>query len=75
MWNEEEKLSTELMMIGSEIGLIEMITSGTTTFVDMYFNPEQINTLSSKYGIRARAGPILMRESSVDEIMKKNEDP
>ncbi|ABP96166.1 amidohydrolase [Metallosphaera sedula] len=71
MWDEERKLTREIMAVGSEIAVIEMISSGTTAFVDMYFNPDQIRDISTQYGIRARAGPTLMKDKSVDETVRE----
>ncbi|MCG3108592.1 5'-deoxyadenosine deaminase [Metallosphaera sp. J1] len=71
MWEEERKLTREIMALGSELAVIEMLSSGTTAFVDMYFNPDQVRDLATRYGIRAMAGPTLMREKSVDETIRE----
>ncbi|QKQ99650.1 amidohydrolase [Metallosphaera tengchongensis] len=71
MWREEEKVSGEVMRISSELAVLEMLSSGTTAFIDMYFNPEDIRELSTKYGIRSMAGPILMNHKSADEVVKQ----
>nr|WP_232049034.1 amidohydrolase [Sulfuracidifex tepidarius] len=65
MWEKEDDMSKEVMNVGSEISMIEMISSGTTSFVDMYFNPEGVRDLSEKYKVRAFAGETFMdtRES------------
>lgn len=44
------------MNLSSELAILEMLSKGTTAFVDMYFNPDGIRELSRKYGIRAYAG-------------------
>ncbi|MCY0859040.1 MAG: amidohydrolase [Sulfolobaceae archaeon] len=56
MWEFERSMSKDLMRISSEIAIIEMLSSGTTGFVDMYFNPEQLKELSNIYKIRVQAG-------------------
>ncbi len=56
MWEKERTANKELLRISSELAILEMLSSGTTAFVDMYFNPEDIIELSQQYGIRAAAG-------------------
>ncbi|BCU69176.1 amidohydrolase [Stygiolobus caldivivus] len=57
IWDyEKNSLTKEQMRIGSEIAILEMLLNGTTAFVDMYFNPEQVAELSEKYKIRAYGG-------------------
>lgn len=56
MWQFEKKYQLEAMNLSSELAILEMLSKGTTAFVDMYFNPDGIRELSRKYGIRAYAG-------------------
>lgn len=56
MWEYEKKATKDLLKISSELSVLEMLASGITGFVDMYFNPEDIVKLTEKYGIRAAAG-------------------
>ncbi|MCI2414316.1 MAG: amidohydrolase [Candidatus Aramenus sp.] len=56
MWDFEKRMPSRLMRLGSEIAVLEMLSSGTTAFVDMYFNPEDIKELAEKYKVRAFAG-------------------
>jgi Cytosine deaminase and related metal-dependent hydrolases len=56
MWEKERSASKDVLKISSELAVLEMLSSGTTAFVDMYFNPEDIIELSNNYGIRAAAG-------------------
>lgn len=56
MWEFEKTMSKEIMQVSSEIAIIEMLTSGTTAFIDMYFNPDQLRILSNEYKIRIQAG-------------------
>jgi len=56
MWEFEKSMQRELMKLGSEISVLEMLSSGTTAFVDMYFNPDDIEKLTEKYEIKAAAG-------------------
>jgi len=43
----------EFIRIGSELACWEMIQGGTTTFVDMYFYPEEIAGVVERCGLRA----------------------
>jgi len=43
----------EFVRIGSELACFEMIESGTTSFVDMYFYPEVIAGVVERCGLRA----------------------
>ena len=56
MWEFERNFDKELMKLGSEISILEMLLNGTTAFVDMYFNPEDVKELAEKYKVRANAG-------------------
>ncbi|MEM1599334.1 MAG: amidohydrolase family protein, partial [Sulfolobaceae archaeon] len=56
IWEFEKSYPLEDMNLASELAIIEMLSKGTTAFVDMYFNPEGIMELAKKYGIRANAG-------------------
>jgi len=56
MWEFEKSFNRDLMKLGSEISILEMLLNGTTAFVDMYFNPEDVKELSEKYRIRGNAG-------------------
>ena len=62
IWPAEQKfLNKESIRIGSELGILEMIQGGTTTFNDMYFFSHQIAEVVEKSGIRGFIG-----ESVVD---------
>jgi 5-methylthioadenosine/S-adenosylhomocysteine deaminase len=62
IWPAEKKfLNHESIRIGSELGVLEMIQSGTTTFNDMYFFSHTIAEVVEKAKIRGFIG-----ESVVD---------
>ncbi|WP_338600333.1 amidohydrolase [Sulfolobus tengchongensis] len=56
MWEYEKTFTLDAMNISSELAIIEMLSKGTTAFIDMYFNPDGVKSLAEKYGIRAYAG-------------------
>jgi 5-methylthioadenosine/S-adenosylhomocysteine deaminase len=49
-------VTPEFVRTGSELACWEMIRSGTTTFVDMYFYPDEIAGVVDRCGLRAVIG-------------------
>lgn len=49
----EDKLTAEDIKAGSELALLEMISSGTVSFSDMYFEPEMTIEAVAKSGMKA----------------------
>ncbi|WP_396610997.1 amidohydrolase [Haloferax sp. S1W] len=56
IWPAEAALTDEDIRIGAELGLVEMIKSGTTAFADMYFDVPEIVDAIDAAGLRARVG-------------------
>lgn len=56
VWAFERTFPRQLMKLSTEVAVLEMLERGTTAFVDMYFNPEDVREMTEKYGIRAQAG-------------------
>jgi 5-methylthioadenosine/S-adenosylhomocysteine deaminase len=52
IWPAEANLSDEFVQWGSRLGILEMIKSGTTCFVDMYFYTPATGKVVKKMGIR-----------------------
>lgn len=50
---EAEFVTPEFVEVGARLACYEMITNGTTTFVDMYFHPEIIAKVVDDCGMRA----------------------
>lgn len=65
MWSVERELTSEVIALGSELSIIEMVMSGTTAFIDMYYHPDVTANVALKYGLRAALGPVFM-----DMLMK-----
>jgi 5-methylthioadenosine/S-adenosylhomocysteine deaminase len=53
---EGEFVSPEFVKAGAELGILEMIKSGTTLFMDMYFFEEEVGEVAETAGIRAGLG-------------------
>ncbi|KAB1197561.1 MULTISPECIES: amidohydrolase [Haloferax] len=56
IWPTEAALTPEDVRVGAELGLVEMIKSGTTTFADMYFHVPDVVEAIDEAGLRARVG-------------------
>ncbi|MCD6483315.1 MAG: amidohydrolase family protein [Candidatus Aenigmarchaeota archaeon] len=52
IWPREAKLTKKDVYYGSLLALLEMIKSGTTTFVDMYFHEDEVAKAALKSGLR-----------------------
>jgi 5-methylthioadenosine/S-adenosylhomocysteine deaminase len=56
IWPVEAELTPEDVRVGAELGLVEMIKSGTTAFADMYFHVDAIADAVERAGLRAVLG-------------------
>ncbi|CCQ33652.1 5-methylthioadenosine-S-adenosylhomocysteine deaminase protein [Halorhabdus tiamatea SARL4B] len=67
IWPVEAELTPEDIRVGAELGLIEMIKSGTTALSDMYFAVEEIAQAVEQAGVRARLGYTAVTVGKDDE--------
>ena len=56
IWPVEAKLDKASISAGTDLGLLEMIASGTTCFADMYFFEDTIAERTKKAGLRGFLG-------------------
>ncbi|WP_435094921.1 amidohydrolase [Halorubrum sp. N11] len=56
IWPAEAELTPDDIEAGAELGVLEMIRSGTTAFADMYFAMERVADVVDRAGLRARLG-------------------
>ncbi len=56
IWPVEAKLDKKAVEIGTELGLLEMISSGTTSYLDMYFFEDAIAKVTERVGMRGFLG-------------------
>ena len=71
----ENKMGPEEVYIGSLLGCVEMLESGTTTFNDMYAEMDEVGRAVDRIGIRAVLGRGLMdmdgnRDERMDEALE-----
>ena len=60
IWPVEAKLDKKSIESGTALGLLEMIASGTTSFLDMYFFEDTIAQITEKTGMRGFHGYALV---------------
>ena len=58
---EKATVSPEFVRIGTRLAALEMIESGTTTFVDMYYFEDDIAEATRESGLRAVLGQSVIR--------------
>jgi 5-methylthioadenosine/S-adenosylhomocysteine deaminase len=73
---ESAHVSREFVRDGTRLAAAEMLLSGTTTFSDMYFFPEEVAAVASATGLRCQvAGPVFDMPSAwgsgTDEYISK----
>jgi 5-methylthioadenosine/S-adenosylhomocysteine deaminase len=56
IWPIESKLTNKSIEFGSKLALLEMIATGTTSFIDMYFFENKIAEITEKVGMRGFLG-------------------
>lgn len=60
IWPVEAQLDADSIEIGTQLGLLEMIASGTTSYLDMYFFEDTIARVTEKAGMRGFLGFALI---------------
>ncbi len=58
---EAKTVTPELVRIGTRLAALEMIESGTTTFVDMYYFEEEIAKAAIEAGVRGVLGQTIIQ--------------
>jgi 5-methylthioadenosine/S-adenosylhomocysteine deaminase len=57
---EAKTVSPEFVRIGTQLAVLEMIQSGTTTFADMYYFEEEVATVTKAAGMRGILGQTVI---------------
>ncbi|MEW5719351.1 MAG: amidohydrolase family protein, partial [Chloroflexota bacterium] len=58
----------ETVTLGAELAYAEMLLSGTTTALDMYFFPEILAAVAERVGLRLITGPVFVAHEVSDHI-------
>lgn len=61
-------MDPETCQLGTELGALEAILSGTTTTLDMYLHPEATHRGAVRVGLRHIAGPIFFDFPGLDSL-------
>ncbi|RQG89183.1 amidohydrolase [Natrarchaeobius halalkaliphilus] len=72
IWPAEAELNPGDIRVGTELGLLEMIKSGTTAFADMYFEVPEIAAAVEQAGLRARLGHGVISVAKDDEAARED---
>ncbi|SFR33353.1 amidohydrolase [Halogeometricum limi] len=67
IWPAEAALEADDVRAGTELGIVEMIRSGTTAFADMYFEVPKVVAAVEESGVRARLGHGVVTVAKDDE--------
>lgn len=71
VWPMENKMTKECIKAGTELGIAEMLLSGTTTFLDMYTEMYQVALAVKETGIRSYLSKgMIFRDN--EKINQKN---
>jgi 5-methylthioadenosine/S-adenosylhomocysteine deaminase len=69
VWPREVLLTPEDVYAGAMLGAVEMLKSGVTTYVDMYFWEEQLAQAALDAGIRALITPGILQAPAWEAIL------
>ncbi|MDQ2051831.1 amidohydrolase [Natronolimnohabitans sp. A-GB9] len=72
IWPVEAELTADSVRAGTELGVLEMIKSGTTAFADMYFFVPTIADAVADAGLRARLGHGVISVAKDDEAARED---
>ncbi|MEF8851363.1 MAG: amidohydrolase [Haloarculaceae archaeon] len=67
VWPVEAELTPEDVRVGAELGLVEMVRSGTTALSDMYFHVPEIADAVEAVGVRAVLGHTAITVAKDDD--------
>ncbi|KYP80951.1 hypothetical protein AYW79_09455 [Ferroacidibacillus organovorans] len=73
IWPAEAKLSPEDIHLGTQLAMLEMIETGTTTFTDMYFSMDTVAEAVLSSGMRAALGRGIVSGEGATLALKEAE--
>jgi 5-methylthioadenosine/S-adenosylhomocysteine deaminase len=74
IWPVEAELRPADIRVGAELGVLEMIKSGTTAFADMYFAVEEIADVVDEAGLKALLGYTALTVGKDDDAAQADVD-
>jgi 5-methylthioadenosine/S-adenosylhomocysteine deaminase len=69
VWPREARLEAEDVYAGSTLSAIEMLKSGVTTYVDMYFFPDALARAAIATGARALITPTILPVPPLGDVL------
>ena len=72
IWPAEGELTAEDVRVGTELAAVEMIRTGTTGFVDMYFEEPHVAGVVEESGLRALLGHGFVSVGKSDEDARED---
>ncbi|HEX6894678.1 MAG TPA: amidohydrolase [Bryobacteraceae bacterium] len=69
---EAKNVSPEFVLWGTRLACLEMMLSGTTTFVDMYYFEDRVAQAAKEAGLRGVLGETILRFKSPDSATPKD---
>ncbi len=72
IWPVEAELTAEDVRTGADLGILEMIKSGTTALVDMYFHMSEVAAAVEESGMRARIGHATITVGKNDDAARSD---
>ena len=72
IWPAEAKLTGRDIYIGSKMGIAQMLLSGTTAFLDMYYFIDDMARAIEEMGIRAVLSRAVLDAGGFDERLKES---
>ena len=73
IWPFEARQTPEDVALGMELGIVEMLLGGITSFVDMYYHQNRCVSVAERLGIRAVLGCNYF-DSNIDEVFTELEE-
>jgi 5-methylthioadenosine/S-adenosylhomocysteine deaminase len=71
IWPAEVKFNSEIIRAGTDLALLEMIATGTTSFNDMYFFEDEIAEQTQKAGLRGFLAEAIIDLGSEEKAKEK----
>lgn len=72
IWPFEARQTADDVALGMELGIVEMLSGGVTSFVDMYHNENRCVEVAQRLGIRAMLGCNYF-DANVDQVIPQLE--